>query len=137
MKPIFFVFFLLGGVGCTDHTFPPQFKVPKESIIADIQKIISAETIQIDGFKIPREDTVLLWLNVGIINPKNLPEDHYSVMSMRKRIAVIVKNALKDPKQFKVYDVAISFSKNSNKKGMIQAVNEEMLLYDQFDVDEL
>jgi hypothetical protein len=122
---------------CADHSFPPQFKASKESIIADIQKLISADDIRIDGFEIPWEDTVLLWLNVGIINPKNLPEDHDSVINMRKRVAVLVKKALKDPGQFKVYDISISYSKNSNEKGVIKTVKQEMLLYDQFDVDEL
>jgi hypothetical protein len=124
-------------LACTDRTFPPNFKVPKEAIIADIQKIITAETIQIDGFKIPQEGTALLWLNVAIINPKNLPQDHDSVMNMRKRIAVMVKNALKDPKQFKVYDIALSYRKRLKENAGVQTVNEEVLFYDQFDVEDL
>lgn len=69
MKPVLLLVSMM-WLGCSDHTFRPEFKVTKESIIADIQKIISAETIRIDGFKMPQEDTVLLWLNVGIVNPK-------------------------------------------------------------------
>jgi hypothetical protein len=137
MKPIFLVLVTIMWSACTDHTFPPEFKVTKESIIADIQKIISAETIHIEGFKTPQNDTVSLWLSVGIINPRNLPKDHDLLMDMRKRIAVLVKDALKDPNQFKIYDIGITYQKVTSENFGMQTVEAEAMLGGQFDVDEL
>ncbi|HEX8333881.1 MAG TPA: hypothetical protein VF622_14775 [Segetibacter sp.] len=137
MKPVFLVLVTMMWLGCTDHTFPPKFKVTKESIIADIQNIIKAERIHIEGYKIPIDDSVSLWLTVGIINPRNLPKDHALVMDMRKRIAVIVKNALKDPYQFKVYDIGVTYSKVTGENFFMQKVEAHSIAYGQFDVDEL
>lgn len=58
-------------------------------------------------------------------------------MDMRKRIAVIVKKALKDPKQFKVYDIAISYSKVVSESFWIKKVEAESLGYDQLNVEDL
>jgi hypothetical protein len=123
-------------LGCNDYTYPPQFKIPKESIIADIQKMISAETIHIEGYMMPIGDSVSLLLNVGINNPKNLLTDD-ALLDMQKRIAVLVKNALKDPNQFKVYDIGIMKSKVTSENFWSKTIEAESMSGGQFDVDDL
>lgn len=136
MKLILLLSFTILLTACKDSKFVPQFKVSKDSIYADLQNIIKTESIFIEGYKAPVDDTFHKFLTVQLINARKLPKDNDAAMVIQKKVAIKVKNFLKNRFQFKEYYIV--FVQRDTTRTILGTTTKEEGHFDKrFNVDDL
>jgi hypothetical protein len=115
-------------IACThyDSNYEPKFKVSEETIKLNINKIIAVEEIHIEGNKIRVADSLNILLNVQLVNPKKLNKNKDYVKFIQKKVANKIKNLLRDPYQFKQYDMI--FIQRDTVKGIVGKITTEKAL---------
>ncbi|NEU06899.1 hypothetical protein GZH53_01125 [Flavihumibacter sp. R14] len=136
MKLTLLLSFTLILSACNDSRLAPQFKVSKDSIYADIHKIVKTESIFIEGYKAPVDDTYSIILTIQLINAKQLPKDNDSIMDIQKKVAIKVKSFLKNHSQFREYHIGF-VQKDTTKTILGTATKEEGFFDHRFNVDDL
>ena len=76
--------------------YPPKFKVSEDSIYSDINCIIKADSIYIEGSRALIDDTFYVALSIQLINVNKIPLQSDSLLNIQKKIARTLKNQLKD-----------------------------------------
>jgi hypothetical protein len=95
-------------VSCTmtsTKTKNPLFSKSTDSLQADLNKIVSCEGINLDGKEISNNGRLSSELEIDITNGQNTPTSESKMDELEKRIAVLVKEALKDKDEYNSYKV--------------------------------
>jgi hypothetical protein len=95
-------------VSCTmtsTKTKNPLFSKSTDSLQADLNKIVSCEGINLDGKEISNNGRLSSELEIDITNGQNTPTSESKMDELEKRIAVLVREALKDKVEYNSYKV--------------------------------
>lgn len=76
-----------------------------DSIQESLAKIVKSENINIDGAEISTNGKVTSELEIDIINGMNIPINENEMNDLGRKIAVIIKDALKDKNEYDTYKV--------------------------------
>ena len=116
--------------------FEPKFKVNNQFVNVEIQKIIKTKGLFIEGYKTRVDDTLDIFLTVQLINVQILPKNNDSLVAIQKKVASKIKNLLKNPLQFKAYDVII-IQRDTVKKLLGTMTSEKGLSHNRFNASDL
>ncbi len=116
--------------------FEPIFKVNNQFVNVEIQKLIKTKSLFIEGYKTRVDDTLDIFLTVQLINVEILPKNNDSLVEIQKKVARKIKNLLKDPLQFKAYDVVI-IKRDTVKNLLGTMTSEEGLSHNRFNASDL
>src|SRR5437762_3423121 len=89
----------------TTKTKNPVFNVTTDQVQNDLNKLVSCESINLDGREINKNGKANSELEIDIINGQNIPGDESQMISLGKLIASDIKRSLKDQKQYNTYNV--------------------------------
>lgn len=87
--------------------------VNQDSVKTELNKIIKNDGIEISVISENAPDTLIPWIVVHIINPKNLPKNKDSLTVMQKTIAIKLMSLLNEPHEFKTYDILFMYKKGN------------------------
>jgi hypothetical protein len=116
--------------------FEPIFKVNNQFVNVEIQKLIKTKSLFIEGYKTRVDDTLDIFLTVQLINVEILPKNNDSLVAIQKKVASKIKNLLKNPLQFKAYDVVI-IQRDTVKSLVGTMTSEEGLSHNRFNASDL
>ncbi|WP_394757874.1 hypothetical protein [Flavobacterium sp.] len=133
---IFLSVILLTACENYNPIFKPRFKVSNDLVYSKIQKIIKVKDIHIEGYKIRVDDTIHISLIIRLINPIKLPKNEDSLKLTQKDVAKETKSLLKNPLQFKIYNI-IFIQRDTVKGIMGRVTSERSLTHQEFSVKEL
>lgn len=106
----------LFAIACTittTKTKNPTFSVTTDSLQLELNKIVSCESIAINGTEITRNKKTSYELEIGILNGNDIPSDQNEMIELGKQIAKTIKNGLQNKNEFDIYKVLfISRSEN-------------------------
>ncbi|HET7117022.1 MAG TPA: hypothetical protein VFI29_11055 [Hanamia sp.] len=83
----------------------PIFSKTDDSLQESLTKIVKSENINLDGAEISTNGKVTSELEIDIINGMNIPVNVNEMNDLGKKIAVIIKDALKDKNEYNTYKV--------------------------------
>ena len=83
----------------------PLFGVQTDTLTVGLNKMVRCENINLDGREITTNGKAASELEVDIMNGKNIPADNDRMKALARTIAVYLKNALQDPREYDSYKV--------------------------------
>jgi hypothetical protein len=89
----------------TTKTKNPVFSTSKDSLQADLNKIVSCQHIAINGQEITTNGKASSEFDIEITNGKNIPEGDSEMTSLAKQIAIEFENALQNKNEYQNYKV--------------------------------
>jgi hypothetical protein len=116
--------------------FEPRFKVNNQIVNVEIQKLIKTKSLFIEGYKTRVDDSLDIFLTVQLINVEILPANNDSLVKIQKKVARKIKNLLKDPLQFKAYEVFI-INRDTVKNLLGTITSEEGISHNRFNASDL
>jgi hypothetical protein len=89
----------------TTKSKPPAFYRPLDSVSRDINAVIRAEKMHLNGTETTSNGERTSELTIEIVDPRNIPDDTALLSKVIKRIAAILKHSLKDTASYTTYRV--------------------------------
>jgi len=83
----------------------PLFGVQSDTVTLGLNKMVSCENINMDGREITTNGKTASELEVDLMNGKNIPADNGRMKALARTIAVYLKSALQDPREYDSYKV--------------------------------
>ncbi|HVY76695.1 MAG TPA: hypothetical protein VG890_17825 [Puia sp.] len=96
------------AISCTISTTMPKspvFSKSTDSLQADLNKIISYQSIHLDGKQTTTNGKKTAELEIDITNGQNIPTDENQMNALGKQIAAKIKAALQDNTEYSSYKV--------------------------------
>jgi hypothetical protein len=107
--------------GCTTiirKSKPPGYAIAPDSLQAQIDRIVSCQTIRLEGAEIVTNGKSTSELEIDIVNGNNVPEDTSRMKALGHAIAADVKKALQESDEYETYRVL--FVKVDAGEGMVK-----------------
>ncbi len=107
-KTLYAAFVTLLIAGCTmttTKTKPPVFNKSTDSLLVNLNKIVSCQHIGINGEEITTNGVPSSEFDIDITNGQNIPEGDSEMTVLAKQIAIEFKNALQNKKEYQNYKV--------------------------------
>jgi hypothetical protein len=103
--------------GCTTSVTRaknPVFAVENSVIQQNLLEVVTCQHINLDGKEVTTNGTKKTAIEIDVTNGKEIPEDQYKMTELGKKIATIIKKALKDQNEYEQYTVLFIEEKSSN-----------------------
>jgi|SRR5580658_9795510 hypothetical protein len=97
---------------------PPGYAIAPDSLQAQINRIVSCQTIHLDGAEIITNGKSSSELEIDIINGNGVPGDSSQMKTLGHAIAADVKKALQESDEYDTYRVL--FVKVESVEGMVK-----------------
>jgi hypothetical protein len=119
--PALCVVLLTFAFGCTTtirKPKPPGYAIAPDSLQAQINRIVSCQTIHLDGAEIITNGKSSSELEIDIVNGNSVPEDTSRMKALGHAIAADVKKALQESDEYDTYRVL--FVKVETGEGLVK-----------------
>lgn len=91
----------------------PMFSKTIDSLQLDLNKLVTCETINLNGKETDTDGKITSELTVNIINGHDIPDDEHQMNSLAKQIAMVLKESLQKGVDFQTYNVLFVTKKES------------------------
>lgn len=105
--------FISGCNATTTRTKNPVFSTTTVSLQMNLNKLVSFESVNLDGKEITANGKANSELEIDITNGHNIPTDENKMTALAKEIAVTIKDALQDKNQYQSYKVLFIIKKEN------------------------
>jgi hypothetical protein len=101
---IFWLCIITGCVFTSNSVKDPVFAIDTKILQANINSLVTSQEVNLNGVESKTGDKTSSTLVVKVINAQNVPLDD-QLKDLGKKIAIQIKQALKDPKEYDTYQV--------------------------------